>query len=123
MILIKAVIDALPLYWLALYHLPKGITLELEKLKRKFYWREIGETMTLQRKLHMVNWATISSDKSRGGLSIQRLEKKNVAMLAKWWWKAKTDTGKLWYSLLRAKYGEYFLSAPRIARNDISLIL
>lgn len=42
-VLINAVLDALPNYWMALYKIPKGIISELEKMKRRFYWREKWE--------------------------------------------------------------------------------
>lgn len=73
--------------------------------------------------MHLINWKTINLDKNRGGLGIQDLGMKNVAMLAKWWWKAKIDRGKFWHNILKAKYGEDFLSSPRIACNDISPIV
>lgn len=45
LIMINAVLDALPWYWMALYRIPKGIVKEIESLKRSFYWRETGKYM------------------------------------------------------------------------------
>lgn len=57
--LISMVVDALLQYWTALYRLPKGTVTEIEKVKRRFLWREVGEMDTIQRKLNLVNWQTI----------------------------------------------------------------
>lgn len=121
--LINAVVDALPLYWTTLYRLPKGTVAEIEKVKRRFLWRVMGETDKIQIKLHLVNWQTICKSKIAGGLGVTQLDKKNSTMLAKWWWKAKTESNKLWFKTLKAKYGDQFLTEPKIARNDISPIM
>lgn len=103
--LINTVLDSLPVYWLALYRLPRSIVEEIEKLKRRFYWKEIGETQKVARKLHSIKWDIICKGRREGGLGIKKLDKKNLSMLAKWWWKAKTNRGKLWYNVMSAKYG------------------
>lgn len=41
-VLIRAVLNAIPTYWLALYKTPKCIVQELEKIKRDFYWGGYG---------------------------------------------------------------------------------
>lgn len=56
LVLINAVLDSIPAYWLALFRMPKGISMELERPKRSFFWREVGEGPHMVRKLHSVNW-------------------------------------------------------------------
>jgi hypothetical protein len=45
----------------------------------------------------------ICKSKKGGGLGIKDIEKMNLSLLCKWWW--KLDSGKgLWQDIIRAKY-------------------
>lgn len=44
-------------------------------------------------------------------------------MLAKWWWRAKTEKGKLWFNILKSKYGDQFLTNPQGPNNSMSPIM
>lgn len=123
LVLISAVLNALPAYMMSLYKMPKGIAEEIEKTKRRFYWREIGESNTTVRKMHSVNWKLVCKEKNSDGLGIRNLIKKNTSMLAKWWWRAKTEHDKLWYKVLNNKYGDQFLSNPRSRTKGFSSII
>jgi hypothetical protein len=39
------------------------------------------------RKYHVVKWTLICRPKEKGGLCIKDLEKMNISLLTKWWWK------------------------------------
>lgn len=39
----------------------------------------------------------------KGGLGIKDIQKMNINLLCKWWWKLDTETG-LWQDLIKAKY-------------------
>lgn len=118
--MINAIIDALPTYWMALFRIPKGVIKDIDKLRRSFYRREIGEAAEKTRKLHTISWSKICKDKREGGLGIKQLQKKNITILAKWWWRGQTEVGKLWHNILKSKYGTHFLSNPCNAQNCIS---
>lgn len=120
LILIKAVIDAIPTYWISNHKLPLGIQKEIEKIKRDFYWGLSEEEGLRNKKLHMIRWEIICNPKKRGGLGVKVLAWKNAALLAKWWWRAKLERSSLWYKLLTNKYGETFLSDPMSRNNKIS---
>lgn len=39
----------------------------------------------------------------KGGLGIKDIQKMNISLLCKWWWKLDTETG-IWQDLIKAKY-------------------
>lgn len=89
-------------------------------MKRKFFWGDGDSDNGKKRKLHTIKWEIITTPKHRGGLGVQVLAWKNAALLAKWWWRARTEKTKLWCRLLTTKYGETFLTNPRIKHNKVS---
>lgn len=101
LIMINAVLDALPVYWMTLFNFPKGIIEDIERVKRRFYWIEIGESNGSIRKMHSISWNKICKHKNERGLGIKQLMKKNLSMLAKWWWRGKTEACRLCYNISR----------------------
>ena len=58
-----------------------------------------------ERKIHLVKWKTICSNKDKGGLGVKCLGTLNKALLAKWvWWFASEDR-PLWKNIINLKYG------------------
>ena len=78
--LIKSTLSSLPIYFLSLFRIPKLVYARLEKIQRDFLWRGGN----LERKLHLVNWNTVCSEKKTGGLGVRSLSKLNQALLCKW---------------------------------------
>lgn len=70
-----------------------------------------------------ISWNKLCRDKKTGGLGIKKLQRQNIAMLAKWWWKGKKETGKLWHTTLTNKYGEDFLDKPHTSHDKTSTIM
>jgi hypothetical protein len=56
-------------------------------------------------KLHLVDWDTVCSPISKGGLGIRNVRKFNQALLGKWLWRYAHEEGAWWRSILVAKYG------------------
>ena len=56
-------------------------------------------------KLHLVDWDTICSPISEGGLGIRNVRKFNQALLGKWLWRYAHEEEAWWKSVLVAKYG------------------
>ncbi|KAJ0528288.1 hypothetical protein HanHA300_Chr09g0343451 [Helianthus annuus] len=44
----------------------------------------------------LVAWDNVMTPKELGGVGVGSLNDANLAMLAKWWWRFKTDPGSLW---------------------------
>ncbi|RVX21198.1 LINE-1 reverse transcriptase-like [Vitis vinifera] len=62
--LIKSTLASMPIYQLSLFRMPKLVAKRLEKLQRDFLWGG----GSLERKIHLINWEVVCSQKERGGL-------------------------------------------------------
>ena len=68
---------------MSLFRLPRRIKLRLEKIQRDFLWGG----GSLDKKSHLIKWATVFSDKKEGGLGVRGLYNLNKALLSKWLWR------------------------------------
>ena len=83
MILIKAVLSALPIFQCSLLLAPKYVTSQIAKLLRDFLW-EGGKGN--QKKMHLVSWEIIKRPISEGGSNIRDPELVNLALGGKLLW-------------------------------------
>ena len=81
--LIRSTLSNLPIYIMSLFRMPKGVKARLEKIQRDFLWGGGN----LGRKIHLINWNTICSNKEKGWLGIRSLSTMNRALLGKWLWR------------------------------------
>ena len=99
--LIESVLSAIPTYFLSLFRVPSGVTKELEKIMRNFFWKgadgDGGD--------HLVSWKEVGRAKSKGGLGIGRLKEKNKALLFKWFWRFPLEQDEIWSKVIKSKYG------------------
>ena len=58
------------------------------------------------RKISWVDWNSICLSKEEGGLGVRRLYEFNVSLLGKWSWRMLGEKDRLWYRVLKARYGE-----------------
>lgn len=100
--LIKFVLNSLPLYFFSLFKAPKKLLSDLEKLHTKFFWGESGTS----RKIIWASSNKLTGEFDRGGLKVGSLARKNLALLAKWWWRFRTKKENLWAWLIYSIYGE-----------------
>ncbi|KAA0039770.1 LINE-1 retrotransposable element ORF2 protein [Cucumis melo var. makuwa] len=98
--LIKSSLASLPTYQLSIFKAPVSTCKNIEKTWRNFLWKNPPET----HKLHLVNWAKITSSKEKGGLGISRLKDTNFALLTKWLWRYIHEDSPLWKKIINAKY-------------------
>ncbi|KAM0003901.1 putative reverse transcriptase zinc-binding domain-containing protein [Helianthus debilis subsp. tardiflorus] len=96
--LIKSVLECLPNYYFSLYKAPSKVISDLEAKIRRFLWRGNEEN----KKLHWVAWNVVTLPKNKGGLGLSKLKNINVALLAKWEWRLKTENSKLWVKVVEA---------------------
>lgn len=95
-ILIKAILSAIPIYQFFVILAPKYILNALVKTTRKFLWE--GNKAS-SKKFHLVKWSTIRSAIVCGGLRIRDLALVNQALGATLAWKLRTNThGRLVFS-------------------------
>lgn len=78
--------------------LPKSLIKDIEKDSRQFLW---GDSEDL-RKIHLVSWDQVSTQKTNGGLGIKNLRRQNEALILKLCWKLMNEPQALWVQVLRS---------------------
>jgi len=99
-VLIKAVAQAIPTYYMSCFMLPKGLCTRIEKAICSFWW---GTTDT-KKKMHWVSKEKLFRSKHSGGLGFKTLRDFNLAMLAKQVWRFHTNHNSLIAKCFKAKY-------------------
>lgn len=95
----KTVVQAIPLYTMQTYLLPKTLCNELNKMVVQFwYGRKQG-----QRKIQWISWKKLCKPKSEGGLGFKDLYMFNLALLAKQGWRLIQKPDSLVAQLFKAK--------------------
>lgn len=98
--LLRDVLNALPFYTMQTSKILVSVLDEIDRIVRCFVWGH--ETGT--RKLHLINWDTLTRPTDCGGLGLQSMRHLNRAALTKTTWHFLNEPDGLWVSLLRAKY-------------------
>ena len=104
--LIRSILSNLPIYFMSLFQIPRFVCKRLEKIQRDFLWG--GGHM--EKKLHLMKWATVCTNKKVGGLGDRGLYNLNIALLGKWNWRFSNERNSLWRETIirtiRRKFGE-----------------
>ncbi|KAJ0921865.1 putative reverse transcriptase zinc-binding domain-containing protein [Helianthus annuus] len=90
--LIKSVLNSLPTYYLSLFKAPAKVLSALDKIRRVFFWGGSED----KAKMNWVAWEKTIAPVEFGGLGFGSIRDTNLAMLAKWWWRFKTEKYSLW---------------------------
>ncbi|KAJ0445701.1 putative RNA-directed DNA polymerase [Helianthus annuus] len=85
--LIKSVMNALPTYYFSLFKAPNKVLVALDKIRRVFFWSGSEE----KAKMNWVAWDRTIAPVDFGGLGFGSLKDANLVMLAKWWWRFKSE--------------------------------
>nr|GEV35316.1 reverse transcriptase [Tanacetum cinerariifolium] len=119
-VLLKSVLNSLPLYFMSLFQVPVGVMEEIEKIRRSFFWgKALGE-----RNLCIMDWGTITKSKPNEGLDVGNLRVTNKALLCKWVWRYENKKEALWRKAIDAKYGriKHSLSPSIPSKALVSLV-
>ena len=100
--LIRNTLSSLPIYYLSLFRMPQKVCDRLERIQRQFLWGGSAP----EKKFSLVRWATMCSEKKKGGIGIKSLSKLNKALLCKWSWRFANDQNALWRKAICCKFGE-----------------
>ena len=84
---------------MSLFKMLKAVMESLDRIRRDFLWECHGDN----KELHLVMWSEVIKPKSKGGLGLGSLENKNLALLAKWWWRFGKEKEALWRRLIAIK--------------------
>lgn len=63
LVLIKFVLNSIPLYYLSLFRIPKGVLEKIIKMQRKFFWSSDDK----KKGIPLVKWEVIQKPKEVGG--------------------------------------------------------
>ena len=65
---------------MSILRMPRSVRLRLEQFQREFLWGGGA----LERKIHLIKWPVVCSDKSKEGLRVKCLSTLNRVLLGKW---------------------------------------
>eukprot|EP00253_Pinus_taeda_P019391 PITA_19391 len=116
LVLIKAVLQSMPLYLFSILAVPKWVLKAIKKLQRNFLWGSTGPN----RKWALVKWEKACLPKKAGGIGLRDPEHSNAIMGAKIWWKWLSYPSTLWARLWTAKYASNMPLEERIRMSEIS---
>ena len=99
-VLVKSTMAAIPNYVMQRRVQPVHLCEKLDKVNRDFLWGTTSE----KRKMHLVGWNKIIKTKENGGLGIQEVRAKNIALLAKLNRRMNQEKDALWSKIILRKY-------------------
>ncbi|XP_026433495.1 uncharacterized protein LOC113330916 [Papaver somniferum] len=97
--MIKHVLNSLPAYQIGTFKLPTQLLNRLSTIQRKFFWGHNSN-----RGYNPIGWKKVCKFKYFGGLSFRDLEKLNLALLTKLFWRLCTESEALWTKIMSSKY-------------------
>lgn len=93
-------VQALPVYTMSYFRLPKGLCQETSKQIASFWWSS-GDK---EKRMHWIAWEELTETKENGGLGFKDLEAFNMALLAKQVLRIITKPNLLVSKVLKSKY-------------------
>jgi len=99
-VLIKAVAQAVPMYSMSCFRLPRGLCQHLDSLLRSFWWG----SKEGKRRTCWVAWEEMTKPKFLGGLGFRDFELFNLALLAQQAWRILQEPSSLSARILKAIY-------------------
>jgi exonuclease III len=109
LILLKAVLQALPIYSFSALAAPKSVLNTIKGIQRNFIWQGLNTG----KKMALVSWDKLCRPKEHGGLGLRDPGIMNKVLSAKIWWRWLKIPKDLWARLWRKKY------APNVAEKNL----
>ena len=95
LILVKSVLQSMPLYLFSVLAAPKWVLKQIRSLQRNFLWGAFRQN----RKWALVKWNIIRKPKLLGGLGLHDPQHSNTIMGAKVWWQWLSSPSSPWAKL------------------------
>ena len=99
-ILIMSIAQAVPVYAMMVFKIPKSICKGISDTISQFWWGDEDD----HKKIHWKAWWKLCIPKKRGGMGFRDLESFNLALLAKQIWRLLLELDSLCARVLRARY-------------------
>lgn len=99
-VLIKAIVQAIPSFAMAIVHFPKTFCNSLHSMVANFWWKGHRK----DRGIHWRSWDKLTMSKEEGGMGFRDLRAQNLAILAKQAWRVLTNPDALWVRVLKSIY-------------------
>jgi hypothetical protein len=99
-ILLKAVVQAIPIYTMSVFLLPKVFCKELNAMMARFWWGHKEKDS----RIAWMSWKKMGMAKERGGLGFRDFEMFNYALLAKQGWRLFQQPDSLAATIMKEKY-------------------
>ncbi|XP_027122245.1 uncharacterized protein [Coffea arabica] len=99
LILIKHVLNSMPLYLLQVLKPPKAVFVALGRLFNSFLWDKSKD----DKRTHWASWEKLCFPTEEGGLGVRLLEDMVKAFSYKLWWRLR-QRGSLWSDFMYSKY-------------------
>ncbi|KAJ4799769.1 RNA-directed DNA polymerase (reverse transcriptase)-related family protein [Rhynchospora pubera] len=100
LVMIKSVLMTMPVYYMSIEILPKGIIKEINSLMAKFFWEKTAHS----RYLSFISWKKLCQPVSSGVLGLKDLQSFGEAIFFKIVWALMAEVEKPWVQLCKAKY-------------------
>jgi hypothetical protein len=85
-ILIKSILESLPIYWLAITHLPLSVLTKIRQLSFSFLWASQKKSF----RYHLCRWELVSKPKLFGGWGLRNLNIFYQALATNTFWRVLT---------------------------------
>ena len=99
-ILIKSIAQAVSVFAMMVFKIPKNICKEMTSAISQFWWGNDND----QKRIHWQQWWKLCMLKEKGGIGFKDLLSFNSAMLAKQVWRLLSEPDSLCARVLRARY-------------------
>ena len=99
-VLIQSHPESLPAYTMQCFQLPTGVTNNIDRINREFFWKKNNT----DKGLPLIAWDRVCKPKESGGLGLRKTAAVNKAFQCKLAWKIVTNQNGIWVSIMRDKY-------------------